>query len=467
MGTERRAVLYARKSRYTGDGDSKSVLDQLTDCRRYAEGQGWTVVAELKDDNKSGHTLPWQKRPEFAQAVDIFQRREADVFVTLWTSRLSRDDEDRAALPRMLAALDVEWYAVEDGGLIETETYAGYMMDGFRRLMDVGESKRKSEIWRATGRRRIEAGLPKNGLPRFGYIQKLVPDGKGGEKFSGPYSVDAETGPLLRDAYLRYTAGADLTALAKSLGMSGGGALGRVLDSGFGAGLIIDKQHDTYTDGAHEPVITPDEWTAYLDVRKGRRAAPPKRRSASWYLQGIVCCSLCGYRMHARPTSLICGTYKNKGKDGCEGTFIKRDTVERVVTAWIAGNIGAFPLRDAEDTAGQTLAADLEDRLTKVHARLTRLATLYADDEIDAEGYRGAQAEALALREDLEGQLRAARMSVVTPLTKDEWSRIELGEDVSTGEWNALLARVLRRVEVHPDRIVVVPMVGDAQTVQR
>ena len=60
-----------------------------------------------------------------------------------------------------------------------------------------------------------------------------------------------------------------------------------------------------------------------------------------------------------------------------------------------------------------------------------------------------------------------AELALLAPVTRDEWSRLELGDATTPGEWNGLLRRVLRRVEVHKDRIEIVPVVGDAKTIQR
>ncbi len=464
--TTRRAVLYARKSKNVGDGQSKSVSDQLDDCRRYAEGKGWEVVAELKDDGKSGATLAWQKRPEFAQAVEIFEAGGADTFVTLWTSRLSRDDEDRAALPKMLGALGVQWYAVEDGGLIETDTYAGWMQDGFRRLIDVGESKRKSEMWKATHRRRLEAGLPSSGRSRYGYVKNE----------DGRFEVEPITGAILREAYIRYTKGAGLQSLCAWLNDAGhqtsrDGAWGvqtlrRMLDSGFGAGLLIDKKTGTYSDGAHEGVITADEWQAFVDMRDKRKTLAPKRRVAGWHLAGLAVCSRCGGRVIKNGDNVLCSAYHN-GRS-CKGVWLRKAWLEQRVTLWLGAHIADFPERDVIDAGAENVVVDLESRLTDVQARLARVVDGYASGLLDADGVRAAQSNLIDERAEITTALRDAREEVARsmPINKDEFARLEVG-DVSPGEWNALLARVLRRVEVHPDRLVIVPVVGEVSIISR
>ena len=45
-----RVVIYARKSDDDAKDQSSSVINQLIDCRKYAEEQGWEIVAEYSDD---------------------------------------------------------------------------------------------------------------------------------------------------------------------------------------------------------------------------------------------------------------------------------------------------------------------------------------------------------------------------------------------------------------------------------
>jgi hypothetical protein len=255
-------------------------------------------------------------------------------------------------------------------------------------------------------------------------------------------------------------------------------SLSRALDSGFGAGLLIQdvrttgKDRPDYLPGGHEAVINEKEWTAYLDARDARKHVAPRRRTAKWYLAGIATCGVCGGRAivtthKAGKSQVICSAYHNKRT--CTGVWVKRQTVEQAVTNWIGANIDAFPERDVEDVALQTLADELESRLAGVSARLARLAEGWADGTLDADGYRGAQAAALLDREQNENELRKVRgeLALQAPLSRDEWSRLELGESATTGEWNGLLKRVLRRVEVHKDRLVIVPVIGRETAVTR
>ena len=253
--------------------------------------------------------------------------------------------------------------------------------------------------------------------------------------------------------------------------------LSRALDSGFGAGLLVQSSRTTGRDdeflpGSHQPVITPDEWTAYRDARASRKLVAPRRRTAGWFLAGLAICGRCGDRLIVTTraegkSQALCSGYHN-GK-GCDGVWIKRQTLEQRVAIWLGAHIEDLPERSEADAEAGSVVRDLEVALTEVSASLTRLATGFAEGILDADGYRGAQAGLLERRRVVENELRAARAEATrtAPLDRDVYSRLDLGDEPSAGEWNHLLGKALRRVEVHPDRLVLVPVVGEATEVAR
>ena len=56
----KRAVLYARVAVGDADGANHKLVEQLAQCRNYALAQGWTVIAELHEDERE--TLRWHRR---------------------------------------------------------------------------------------------------------------------------------------------------------------------------------------------------------------------------------------------------------------------------------------------------------------------------------------------------------------------------------------------------------------------
>ena len=237
--------------------------DQLDRCRAYAVDHGWEIVGEFTDDGRSG-LLDRHKRPGLDAALTAME--SADVLVTLWTSRLSREERQRAELLDFLDALRVDWHAVADGGRVDRSTYTGYITYGINTLLDVAHSKRVRENWHRVHERRLAAGLPKTSSPRFGY--RVV---------DGTYVVDTAEGEVVRDLYRRYTRGEGFTPLVTWLNESGwhvagsGGpwtvrTLSRFMESGFAAGFISREDEFRHLRGAHDPLISEADWPTALSV---------------------------------------------------------------------------------------------------------------------------------------------------------------------------------------------------------
>jgi DNA invertase Pin-like site-specific DNA recombinase len=231
--------------------------------------------------------------------MDMIDRREADVIVLWKWSRLSRSRLDWA-----VAADRVE----SAGGRIEsatepldTTTSTGRFARGMLTEFAAFESERIGDVWRESHSRRIRNGLPANGKPRFGYIYER------GHGFI-PHPIEA---PVLGETFRRYIGGESVYSLIqwlnlgptrpvsgygiKSDGLWSDRTLRRVMDSGFAAGLI--SSHGELIPGAHEPIITGDEWDAYREARQRRRSYRRTERS-EYVFSGLVWCS-CGSKMHA------------------------------------------------------------------------------------------------------------------------------------------------------------------------
>ena len=85
-----RAVLYARVSGDDRGKDGRNLAGQLEMGREYAREHGYTVVAELAEDDRgaSGAAIDL---PELTRVRDMAQADEFDVLVVREIDRLSRN----------------------------------------------------------------------------------------------------------------------------------------------------------------------------------------------------------------------------------------------------------------------------------------------------------------------------------------------------------------------------------------
>lgn len=454
--TPPRAVLYLRQS--VSHDDSISLELQEASCRQYCIQQGYQVVAVESDPGISGRT--W-KRPAVVRVMSMIEDGQADVVVLWKWSRLSRSRRDWA-----LAAdrADVA------GGRIESSTEAvdigtatGRLTRGMLVELAAFESDRIGEVWKEVHHSRLAKGLVPNGNRRFGY--EWDPD----EGIHKPHPVD---GPALRSAYERYVAGESCWAIVQSFNrrglttIKGGpwstGMLLKVLDHGFGAGQII--WGGTVYPGAHEALIGPDLWQAFLDRRAANRKVAPRSKRSQYVLSGMVKCARCDGPMAGgmapQGARFRCNRNRDHGKTdhGCDGGYVQMAVVEGTVLDWLRGeaeNVEKVAAA-AERTSAARVSAGAEiRRLTVAIARLDeslqRLTVQVAEGLVDAADYAPARDELAGRRAALVDQLeeasrseRRAGLDVATVAQEllDGWDELQV--DVR----RTMLGELIERVEV-------------------
>jgi len=154
-----RAVIYARFS--TDLQDERSIEDQLTLCRKYAERENLNVVATFADRARSGGSI--LGRDGLLQLMDKARERAFDVVIVEALDRLSRDMEDLAGLHKRLSFLGVEIRAVHEG-VVNT------VLVGLRGL--VGQLYREDNAHKV---RRGQAGRVGQGLNAGGLTYGYAP----------------------------------------------------------------------------------------------------------------------------------------------------------------------------------------------------------------------------------------------------------------------------------------------------
>jgi site-specific DNA recombinase len=481
-----RAVLYARKSSKMDrqEEQSASVTDQLDQDRAYAIECGWAVVGEFSDDGRSG-LLDRTKRPGLDAVLKVIESGDADVLVTLWTSRLSREERQRAEMLDVLDFLGVEWHAIADGGRIDRSTYAGYVSYGIHTLFDVAYSKRVGDNWRRAHEKRLEAGLPKSTSPRFGYTY-LYDSTDSGRRVNGRYVINEAESEVVRELYRRYATGGrgeGFTQLVKWLNDGGwrvkgtGSAwsvrtLSRFMDSGFAAGFISREADLRDVKGSHEAIISEQGWLAYSAQREKQAALGRKASGAGerWWLAGLVKCGECGGSMYVdsfvRTSSSVYCSRRRGDPAACKGMVVLRSYCEIAVGLWLGGQLDAIErLSEAEGEAGRDAIAAAYQAAVAARDRvadgLANLEVNRALGEIEAGVYRRA-------RDTLSAQLKTAEENVKHAAVALE-SRVDVDVDLLrgaidrgwSGDERAALHAVLGRVEVGRDALTIVPVTGE------
>nr|BFE78534.1 recombinase family protein [Planobispora longispora] len=436
----------------------------------YAERNGIRIVERVEDLDLSGRDFA--RRSVDYIVKGIIEGRWNVVLLWKW-SRWGRN-----LLQSRLYLAEVEQAGGEVIAVTEdfdTTTSVGkFSRDQMLAIAEL-QSNQIGENWKEAHERRRRMGLPHNGQFRFGYTYS-----RGAGYQPDPVSADA-----LADCYKRYVeAGESMRSLTQMLNANGHRtgrgnlftniSLGRLMDTGFAAGLIREKSnpggngntlaaYDVWRMGVHEPIISMELWEKYREKRLASAETAPRLRSPKHSFSGLVYCPQCKKRMRRTTGGGRNGPHwrcrtrlQNKS---CPGASIMDDRLEKIMREWVVENAqGGDTIEEDADRirAAQKATTNLaacEAEVARLKRKRTRLLDVYTDDEsYDKGDYLKKKAEIDRDLERADLTLRAARKRVNEIDTTDYrdifTTLADLWDNATPSEKRELLSKVVRRIEV-------------------
>lgn len=461
----RRGWGLIRVSKARGREDLISPELQRTAIEDHARHAGIEITAwrEVLDESASRDRSGWWATLE--EAVSQVEAGGLDV-VVVWKY-------SRAARHRRRWAIALDRIEVAGGSLesategLDTTTSTGRLARGMLAELAAWEAERIGETWKETHARRRQQGLPHSGAARFGYRY---------DRHAG-YTIDPDTGPILADLYRRYLAGEGHTTLARWLNRQGiptvrqartgwsVQAVIRLLDSGFGAGLLHEKSSNTWHPAAHSGVITAEEWQAYQQARQVRWGLPARVREPAYPLTGLVRCGLCGKAMvaasdkrHGPGYLYRCTTRISSGT--CPGAWVTRAQLEQRVLAWLAGIVADVDAKAATKSARRA-AADVirvdvkatERELLRLDSALERARDYLIDGTLTRAEYDEQRNRLGVRRVELDkrlGEMRRDLGRLAGPALRMIRGLLADWETLPVRDRRDMLATLVRRIEVRP-----------------
>ncbi|MBB6351245.1 DNA invertase Pin-like site-specific DNA recombinase [Nonomuraea muscovyensis] len=477
------AVGYTRVSTKREEMISPELQEHEQDV--YAARHGIRIVERVRDLDLSGR--------EFAKrSVDYIVRgiregRWNTVLLWKW-SRWGRN-----LLQSRLYLAEVE----QAGGRViavtedfDTTTSVGrFTRDQMLTIAEL-QSDQMSESWKETQARRRRNGLPHTGAARFGYLY---------DRATG-YTVDPATAPALKTCYERFVAGTGMRALALELNANGyrtlrGGlftstALGRLMDTGFAAGLIRERSNppndgtnsrklssfDVWRQGAHEHIISMELWETYREKRLANALKAPRLRVVTHTLSGLVVCKACGLTMisarNGERQYHVWRCRKRQETKSCPGAVVSNKRLEAMVREWVTTNakggetVEADPQRILAAQKATTDVKACEATISRLKAKRRRLADGYAAGDIEHEDYTALKAEITDQLDAAETALKTAcalEAEMGTDLKATFTTLADLWDDATAQERHELLTRVIKRIDIepgtwnNPNKAVIVP----------
>ena len=453
----RRALALIRVSKEREGMTSPEV--QRHAIESFCASNNLVIVGYVEGIDESGSRTKSAWWPRLDQSIDRIENDDADVIVVWKFSRTARNRLRWAiALDRVDTIGGAILSATEP---IESATASGKFARGLLGEVNAYQADLIGETWKDAHARRIRAGLPANGKPRFGYAYS---------RDTG-FTPDEVTAPVLQEAYRRYIGGESVYSLiawlnegptrpVRGYGGNGDGlwsdrTLRRVMDSGFAAGFVSSQ--GTLHPGAHEPLITPEEWDAYLEAR-GRRRQYRRVERSDYLLSGMVWCS-CGSKMHAGQFGHA-RTPKFRCKDAHEkrthaGGYVSETVLADAVRTWLREREARMRIEVERGIRERPapVAADprpaLESRLAQVERKQDQL--IEDRHDIPRASFDRLSAKYAAEHAAITAELRAIRVRTnapirVLPVLLERW------DDLTIPEKREMLRAVIERVVVTPQR---------------
>jgi len=203
-----RAAIYAR---YSSDLQSeRSIEDQVRLCREHIDDQKGTTVDVYSDYAISGGSLV--NRPGVQLLLADAKRGKFDLVMVEALDRLSRDQEDIAAIFKRLAHQDIAIHTLAEGHINELHIGLKGTMNALF-LKDLAQKTRRGQ------RGRVEAGKIPGGKS-YGYqiVRRLLDDGTVSR---GDREIEAKEAAIIRRIFEEYANGLAPRQIAKRLNSEG------------------------------------------------------------------------------------------------------------------------------------------------------------------------------------------------------------------------------------------------------
>jgi site-specific DNA recombinase len=487
------AAIYAR---YSSDNQSEaSIEDQIRVCRRYAELQGFAIVAEYADAAVSGAST---LRPGYQGLLEAARKGAFNIVLAEALDRLSRDLADVATLYKHLAYLGIGLWTVAEGEITELHV-------GLKGTMNALYLKDLAQKTHRGLEGRVRSGMSGGGLC-YGY--DLVAGQTGARR------IDQAEARVVRRIFEEYAAGRSPRKIAMQLNKEGmPGPFGRpwrdtairghitrgtgILNNELYVGRLVWNRQKFVKDPAtgrrrsrrNSPerlvieevpdlrIVDDELWDAVkrrqTSIRESEGVSKARtsrfwERRAQHLLSGLVHCGACGSRMAAVGRDyLACSAARGQGTcsnrkgvrrapleelilDGLRQRLMAPEMVEEFVTAFHE----EVNCRRRHETAAR---AGKERELAEVTRKLDKLI------EALIEGYRTAglqqrlddlEARKAALEQDLAADPPPA-VRLHPNLAQVYRAKVErlheaLADPALRDEALGILRGLIERVVIHP-----------------
>ena len=417
-----RAITYARVSGDDRGKDGRNLAGQLAMCQEYALNQGYTIVAELAEDDRGASGASFELE-QLGKILEFARDRAFDVLVVREVDRLSRN---------LAKQLIVEEWLKREGVSIDyvigeyADTPEGNLMKHVRAVVAEYEREKIRERIERGKRLKVKAGsVMTNGAsrPPYGYsvvevdnkwaLEIYEPEARVVRMIFDWYAYGDEDGnPIsFREVARRLSKMRIPTRLdtnpkqggrkKRGYGEWSKGQLSNILASEVYKGIWIYGKERVNPD-EYEPIpvsvpaiVDEQTWQLVQDRREQNKEEAAAHKKSAYLLSGRMRCGRCGTSFNGEANNSngyryyrCLAVHKGDVSHHCKMPSFRVDAVDPVVWDWITrlltdpqvleeGLNTRLTINENESAPLRERLAIAEDMLADHNAQLTRLLDLY------------------------------------------------------------------------------------------
>ena len=420
-----RSLIYCRLS-VNRDSDMMDIQRQLKVCRTYAQAQGWSIVGEYLDNNKSA----WHegsRRSGFEGAKQAIVRGEADVILALDIDRFSRRIETLLPFLKFVSTHNVRAWSVKTGELATDTSKATFFtqLQGILSEFYVNDMQEKSKAKRAE--------LARQGVRHFtSRIYGWEEDG---------IKIREDEAVVIREITQRLIDGDTGTHIARDLNARGILTVKGAQWTGIGVKVCarrasnagLRSHHGELYEGTWQAIVTREQWERVCAVVERPVTAWKRGKGRKYPFTGFVVCGLCKQplsvamgRSNAGQVAYRCDS-RRRGVEivraGCGGVMRGQVPVDYLIKEALIARLDGDGLHRAlgELASKDAAVAHVLEELRGQRERLDGFVDDYASGLLDRQQF--ARSKAIAESRIAELERQAAQLSGAGALRRADFSK--------------------------------------------
>lgn len=440
-----------------------SIEEQTSRISAYCQAKGWSLVKIYTDPGYSGKSLD---RPAMQQL--IADCTLYDIILVNKLDRLSRSQKDTLYLIEdVFRANGVQFASMSEN--FDTSTPLGMAMVGILSVFAQLEREQIKERMHMGRVGRVKKGLwHTSGKPPIGY-----------DYIDGKLVVNEDEAEQIRLIYQKFISGQTMHSISvymhnhytnKYSSWNQTNSVSDVLRDPLYIGKV--KFDGEYYDGIHEPIIDKETF----DKAQKRYAITSRHHEqyinafkSTHLLTGLIFCGECGNRFAISTCHVVCNKttgekrhytyYGCRGRSGSNQNKMKanrctnRRFKEKDLNEYIIDQIMNLRLSQIEKPP-QPEEPDIEKKIKKIDAQISRLINLYSIDGISIDEVK-EQIAKLNLQKEKLTKPRAKPDARLTP--SEALTALATAKDVfsngSIDEQRKLLSTLIKKIVLYKDHI--------------